>query len=57
MLSEKKAMSLLRLEIKLFAKTGNEQYLEAISILEILLELTPTQTDEMLAEELDKLGK
>ncbi len=57
MLSEEKAMNLLRRKIKLFARTGNEKYLEAIYVLEELLELTPTQTDEMLRKELDKLEK
>lgn len=57
MLSEEKAMALLRRKVKLFARTGNEKYLEAISTLEELLELTPSQTDEMLKEELDKLEK
>ena len=55
MLSEEKAMDLLRRKIKMFARTGNEKYLEAISVLEELLELTPSQVDEMLEEELDKL--
>ena len=57
MLSEEKAMDLLRRKIRLFARTSNEKYLEAISALEDLLELTPSQTDEMLKEELDKLEK
>jgi hypothetical protein len=57
MLSEEKVMALLRRKVKLFARTGNEKYLEAISVLEELLELTPSQTDEMLKEELDKLEK
>jgi len=54
MLSEEKAMNLLKRKIKLFARTGNEKYLEAISTLEDLLELNPSQTDEMLKEELNK---
>ena len=57
MLSEEKAMDLLRRKIRLFARTSNEKYLEAIYVLEELLELTPSQTDEMLKEELDKLEK
>lgn len=57
MLSEEKAMDLLRRKIKMFARTSNEKYLEAISTLEDLLELSPSQTDEMLKEELDKLEK
>ena len=57
MLSEEKAMDLLRRKIKMFARTSNEKYLEAISALEDLLELSPSQTDEMLKEELDKLEK
>ena len=57
MLSEEKAMNLLRRKIKLFTRTVNEKYLESISVLEDLLELAPSQTDEMLKEELDKLEK
>lgn len=57
MLSEEKVMELLKRQVKVFAKTSSDGSLGAISVLEKVLELSPKETDEMLKEELDKLGK
>lgn len=57
MLSEEKVMELLKRQVKVFAKTGSDESLGAMFVLEEVLELSSKETDEMLKEELDKLGK
>ena len=55
MLSEEKIKKIYERKLKLFARTGNEKYLEAIYVLEEILGITSQETDEKLKEILDNM--
>ena len=52
---EDKAKELYERKLRLFAKTGDEKYLEAVSVLEEIIGIGSKETDEKLKEILDSM--